>query len=206
MSSETYAVSMDCPHATTPTVLWHVGVDRAVSAEKQNVWVPRLETWTLDTLRMFLHELAAFLPPHESATVTILAKVDPPKGRPAANGQRRAPRFSDKVKISVTARGWTASVWTWINEKQDAAGKRLGDGSGEWSAPMRAVLLDLAAQSPFPLDGVRVVESADRGVLGLKYPSRRARNRGATSTCQSELQEMANDLKKSIDDMLDGNR
>ena len=82
----TYAVSMDCPRATSPVVLWNVLVfDDVAKTGAENprhqLLVPELDTWTLDTLRMVLHELAAYLPAHDSATVTVTAKLVRAPGR-----------------------------------------------------------------------------------------------------------------------------
>lgn len=178
-----YAVCMNAPHATTPDVLWDVRVpDECVRSDgdtrefiSPHLWVPRLETWTLDTLRMVLHELAAYLPPHDDAEVTILAKTDKPKGRPRPDGQPHPRRFNDHVEFKVCARGWTVTVVTDRNERHNAEGKRdrVWD-TGSWTEPMQAVLLDLAAKSPFHLAGVRPVDcKAD-----LDMASRRDIRRG----------------------------
>jgi hypothetical protein len=172
----TYALSMDCPHATTPDVLWNVMVFDDVAktgAEHPHhqLWVPALDTWTLDTLRMVLHELAAYLPAHDTARVSIKARTGRAPGgqRP---GRQRVEFKHKETEISVSARGWTATVWTWRNEATDTEGRCFGQTAG-WSEPMQAVLLDLAARSPFPLDPVRIVDCADPDDLQLKYAARR---------------------------------
>jgi hypothetical protein len=101
--------------------------------------VPRLETWTRDTVRRVLHELAAHLPPHDDAHVTIRATTDAPTGR-----------FNAHVEFEVEARGWRVTVVT------------DGTDAGTWAVPMNPVLLDLAAQSPCPLAAVRESHAGDQ--------------------------------------------
>jgi hypothetical protein len=204
----TYAVSMDCPHATTPAVLWRVMVfdDVAKTGAEMpghKLWVPELGSWTLDTLRMVLHELAAYLPAHDSATVTIKARTGRASGGQGRSGGQRLVFKDRETALSVSARGWTATVWTWRNEATDKDGKFLGRGAGDWSKPMQAVLLDLAAHSPFPLDTVRVVDCADPYDLQLKYPARRDVVRGVEPpdgdrSVLSRLKE----IEQRIDDIL----
>jgi hypothetical protein len=208
----TYALSMDCPHATTPAVLWRVMVfdDVAKTGAEMpghTLWAPELDTWTLDTLRMVLHELAAYLPAHDTATVTIKARTSRAPGRARKDGTPRPPIFKHEA-ISVSARGWTAMVWTWRNEVTDKDGKYLGRGPGEWSEPMQAVLLDLAAKSPFPLDPVRIVACADPYDSQLRYPARRDVVRGierdpthAASAARQRLQQLLDRVQDLIDDV-----
>jgi hypothetical protein len=213
-----YAVSMDCPHATIPDVLWHVSVCddeppagprsvfNAENAAHPMVFVPQLDTWTLDTLRMFLHELAAYLPAHDSAMVTIKAKTNRAPGRAKKDALPRAPRMAERVEISISARGWTAWVWTDRNEATDHDGKYLGRSPGEWSAPMQAVLLDLAQKSPFPLASVRPVDCADPIVLDLQYPARRDVVRGVEppGARSAAPESHKKRLRRLIDDILGG--
>jgi hypothetical protein len=84
---------------TMPDVLWRVVVsDQTQNGEIVNLesdgkqpllWVPRLDTWTLDTLRMVLHELAAFLPANEpeDAKVVIVASPQKRRGRARAGSE-----------------------------------------------------------------------------------------------------------------------
>ena len=177
----TYALSMDCPRATVPEVLWKVRLydiqSRLGIAETHNLYVPSVETWTLDTLRMFLHDLQPICPHTRLLTSRLKRRRCARRGE-RKDGAERLPRFSDDVSISVLARGWEVTVWTNRNEVTDKDGKSLGRSSGEWSEPMQAVLLDLAAKSPFPMDGVRVVDCADARVLDLKFYARRDVIRG----------------------------
>ena len=69
-------------HAILADVI-RTGDTRAVG-RRPTLWVPRLETWTRDTVRRVLHELAAYLPPHDDAHVTIRAKTDAPEGATTA--------------------------------------------------------------------------------------------------------------------------
>ena len=101
----TYAVAMDCPHATVPDVLWSVMVFDEVNGgafhpevRGHNLWVPELDTWTLDTVRMVLHELAAYLPAHETATVTIEAKAHRAAGRPRGRGRAGPPSRASRAR------------------------------------------------------------------------------------------------------------
>ena len=204
-----YSVATNCPHATVPSVLWDVCVDTALMEGRQLLRVPRLETWTLDTLRMVLHELAAYLPPHDDAQVTILAKTDEPKGRPRPDGQPQARRFNNHVEFTVCARGWTVTVVTDRNETKDEKGEvdRVWD-TGSWTEPMQAILLDLAARSPFSLSAVRLVECADpRDVgRGLLSPSRRAVALGLEDDgviSYEEPESRKKRIKRLIDEALD---
>jgi len=207
----TYAVSMDCPHATIPDVLWRVGVYDEVGgtglSERHMLFVPPLDAWTLDTLRMVLHEMAAYLPAHESATVTIRAKTSRAPGRArkdATPRPPRPPRFCERVAFIVSARGWSAEIQdTSRNEVTDTAGQYLGRSAGEWSEPMQAVLLDLAAKSPLSLDGVRIVGCADPEWLALKYPSRRDVIRGIERPERdAPIESKKKRIKRLIDDIL----
>lgn len=205
----TYAVSMDCPHATVPDVLWRVLVfddiaKTGAETPAPNLWVPDLSTWTLDTLRMVLHELAAYLPAHEHADVTIHAKTRRQSGRARKDGAPRPARCDDQVQLTVSARGWSATVWAWRNEIADTDGQYLGRGPGEWSAPMQAVLLDLAAKSPFPLQTVRVVNCADPYELHLIYPARRDVIRGIEPAERPAPESKKKRIKRLIDDILGG--
>lgn len=188
-----YVVSMDCPHPTWPDVRWDVWLApdtgaawtederrEQIDSGQHKLFVPSLETWTLDTLRMVLHELATYLPPHEDAQVTILAKTDKPKGRPRPDGRQQPRRFNDRVELQVSARGWTVTVRAWRNEAADESGTFLGRSPGEWSEPMQARLLDFAAKSPFPLASVRPVDCGDPDAFQTRLkPSRRDVLRGA---------------------------
>ena len=208
-----YALSMDCPHATDPDVRWRVMVFDDVAGTgcgdpepNHDLWVPHMETWTLDTLRMVLHELAAYLPAHDDATVTICAKTNRQSGRARKDGTPRQAIFNKEVEITVSARGWSAVVWAWRNEKADTDGKYLGRGPGQWSEPMQAVLLDLAAKSPFPLATVRVVNCGDPYALNLR-PARRDVLRGiepAESPKATDSHKKR--LKRLIDDILGGEK
>jgi hypothetical protein len=201
-----YAVQMNAPHATVPDVLWDVRVpDECVRSEgdtrqfiSPKLWVPRLETWTLDTLRMVLHELAAYLPPHDDAEVTILAKTDKPKGRPRPDGQPRPRRFNDHVEFKVSARGWSVYVGTDRNEVENKDGRRDRTwDTGEWTEPMQAVLLDLAAKSPFRLADIRPVDCGP----DLEMPSRRDILRGVRLSETKRREEL--DLKTRIQRILE---
>lgn len=207
----TYAVSMDCPHATEPDVRWRVMVFDDVAGTgcgdpepNHDLWVPHLESWTLDTLRMVLHELAAYLPAHDDATVTIRAKRRRQSGRARKDGTPRRAVFDNEVELKVSARGWSAGVWAWRNEKADTNGQYLGYGPGEWSQPMQAILLDLATKSSFPLGTVRVVNCGDPYVLTL-VPARRDVLRGIEPAEPPKAAESYKKrLKHLIDDILGG--
>jgi hypothetical protein len=211
----TYAISMNCPNATSPSVLWNVLVFDEVDGGAINpevrghkLWVPELDTWTLDTLRMVLHELAAYLPAHDSATATIGAKAHRATGRPRKDQTPRPARFSGNVMISVAARGWRAEVHTQRNEAADKDGTYLGRSPGEWTPPMQAVLLDLARKSPFSLETVRVVDCADPRELSLRYPARRDVIKGVEShdyDAPTKVESPKKRIKRLIDDILRGN-
>jgi hypothetical protein len=184
----TYAVSMDCPHATRPDVCWSVAlleershgtwVASTLEGQRQ-LWVPGLETWTVDTLRMVLHELAAFLPAHDAAEAVIKATPKRRSGRAARS--RLPPRLDQSsVEFWLQARGWRVNVWAWTNDRPVAEGDPRSwpnDWSepvaGDWSVPMAATLLDLAAKSPFLLSFVAPVPAGPAAAWGLA-PSRTA--------------------------------
>ena len=184
----TYAVALDCPHTTMPDVLWRVITSEretsgrwAPSAmlhddvlQQHRLWVPRLDAWTLDTLRLVLHELAAFLPAHDptEAEVVIEAARRRQRGRRRPGDSSRQPLLIEHVSIAVEARGWRAGVWTDENAR-DEDQRQPGDlrpppSAGEWSEPMAAALLDLASKSPLSLAAVGIEHS-----YRLSLPSRR---------------------------------
>jgi hypothetical protein len=160
-----YAIALDAPHSDAAAVCWRVIVtdnlvpnglsDQEMSAHY--LWVPPLESWTLDHVRMTLHEIAAFLPVHDQATAGVVAKRRGTRGRPRKDGTVHEARFDDHVELRVFARGWRAEVWCWEDSRCMKPGENPPD-PGQWSAPMQAALLDLAAKSPFPLDSVDYVE------------------------------------------------
>jgi hypothetical protein len=219
MTPKTYAVSMDCPHATRPEVLWSVDIwdvsrptpfaTSAVDFPHCQLWVPRLETWTLDSLRMLLHELDCYLPVHElnAATVTITAAYFKRGGRAAQSP--KPPRFDNKsVTIAVSARGFSAKVHP-DRMVRNEKGEGIGRYAGDWSEPMQAVLLDLASKSPFPLAAVGVVDSADPDALNLKQGSRRDVGRGLledinNETYEERIRRLVRKMIKDLDDELGG--
>ncbi len=199
-----WAVRLNCPHATRPEVLWRVlvtGQTAAATEESGHVlWVPTLDTWTLETLRMVLHELSAFLPPHDEATVIIKARRRRAGGRPP-----RVPRPAqvEQAVFTVSARGWTAHVWTWIDEKDRA---RVAS-AGEWSEPMAAALLELATRSPFPLASVhRVLAADDPGLLPsrLRHRLRLTRFEPEFETDLADRRDETADLRDALDRLRQG--
>jgi hypothetical protein len=191
-----WSARMDCPHATAPGVRWRVTVLGEPSGIMSNesglqghaLWVPTLNTWTLDTLRMVLHELSAFLPAHEHAMVAIEAKQIQ---RGPRSRMPRPPKV-DHVSLSVSARGWTALVYTWINERRTTPPTPAVESEGEWSEPMAAALLDLARKSPLPLSDITRVLAADDPTLRpsrlLSALDRTPRQRGSRDRYDRALQ------------------
>jgi hypothetical protein len=186
-----YAVRHDYPNATRADVLWRVftyeqtaaggwPISHALEQDDSGryLWVPSLNSWTLDTLRLVLHELAAFLPAHDAteAEVIIKAATLKPRGRRRADAPTPEPRVDPfSVTLNVQARGWRVALWTHNNCRDEGKPTETATppSPGEWSVPMAAVLLNLAAASPIPLAGIGVVESAQ-----LLVPSRRDTVRG----------------------------
>lgn len=171
-----YSVSLGAEHATEPTVSWRVRVwdlvgGGAVSQEsgQHHLWVPALDTWMPDTVRLVLHELSAYIPAHDpsDALVRVDAKLVRRGGRAPKNP--RPPRFNDDVRLSVEARGWRAVVETWRNDRTMEDGQSAPHPS-HFTEPMQAFLLDLAGRSPFHLAGVR--RTLSEPCLDNQHPSR----------------------------------
>jgi hypothetical protein len=144
-----------------------------------------------DTLRLVAHELAAFLPAHEpgEAELVITAIALKQRGRRRANAPTPAPPRRFDVSIAVQARGWRAVVRT--SENVYGEHKRKPEdplpSPGEWTEPMAAMIVDLAAKSPLPLVHIALVESEKLTVL-----SRRA-------TMQGVILESDDDLDRAMD-------
>ena len=142
-----YTVQLDREHATDPTVCWRVWVWDLVNGGGANyeefgrhdVWVPPLETWMPDTLRLVLYELAAYIPAHDAADafVRIEAKRKPRQGKPPK--VPRAPRFDDDVRLAVEARGWRAEVQTLRDDRTVKPGE-TAPHPGWFTEPMQAFL------------------------------------------------------------------
>lgn len=167
MHRRMYAVFMDCPHATRPEVAWRVMVNDLEGGyelvdSSALLFVPQLETWTVDTLRMVLHELSAYLPAHDS---------DKAEGGIVAARTKNTRRLKDKVEIWVRARGWKAAVWTWVNERPTKESEPWPPPTS-WSEPMAEVLVELAQRSPFRLEPLAKVLPGDP-VDADMIPSRR---------------------------------
>ncbi len=164
MPASTFAVSMDCPHATVPSVLVRIWISDEVGAvapcygqdvvwgshDVLRLWIPSLETWTLDTVRMVFYELSAYVPFDDDAEAGVTLCTRKRSGRPRKNPTTAdiAP-IVDDVKFWVRSRGWKAEFGTNRNEQT----RTLKDGqtewgafpTGEWSAPMLAQLTNLAS-------------------------------------------------------------
>lgn len=177
----TYAIVMDCPHPTAPSVVLHVRlhdeVGRVASVDAPAVvWgirqrfcllVPPLETWTLETVRLVLHELSAYTPVDPEASAGITARL---------TRRGRGSRLHPDVRLWVSGRGWRAEISTERNEAMrvalDGAYIWAGELPGKWTAPMQAVLLDLAGRSPFRLAAVTEVLPGDPAEVDCPYVSR----------------------------------
>jgi hypothetical protein len=194
MSMNTFAIAMDCPHATVPDVLvrvWlndergtlgHCDVRQALWGDygsPYDLWIPSLDTWTLDTVRMILYELSAYVPADEHARAGVSARWKKPSGRPAKHP--RPPQL-EHVTFWVSACGWRASIDTYRNERlRETPDKQWVWGgflSGDWSEPMIATLLDLTARSPWPLAAITEVLPGDPADLNLRYTPRLTLQRG----------------------------
>ena len=115
--------------------------------------VSTVDTWTLDMLRLVLHELAAYIPAHEDheATATVIVK-----------GKRPV-----KVALIVEARGWRASCdLSFHHSKLQAKDFRTNedymnairterfDAEQDFSEPMLACLRELSDRSPLALSAI----------------------------------------------------
>jgi hypothetical protein len=147
------------------------------------LWVPSLDAWSIDTLRMILHELSAYVPIATDTVAGITARLRKPRGRPSKSADRPRPRLDD-VELWVRARGWSAVLETHHNArtvKRDDGQVVNGQyPTGDWSDPMVATLLDLAQKSPFPLSAITPVFPADptTSELRLRYSPRLTVQRG----------------------------
>lgn len=205
-----HAIAMRCPRATVPDLLLSVWIhddvgdlspadaERLLCGDRCQLWVPPLETWTLDTVRMLLRELAAFLPADADASASVAARLRKPGGR---SGKKPvAPRLNSRVEFAVTARGWRARVVTELLPNLPYADLK-------WSEPMEAALLELAARSPFHLADVADVLPGDPGDLALRYLPRRGVapedqaqwSMGAVLREVRRLRTIADDLLDSLD-------
>jgi hypothetical protein len=183
-----YAVSTDSPDATVPNVLVDVNlsdehkhlygaanVRRALWGDDApfHLWIPSLETWTLDTVRMLFTELSAYLPPDPAATAGVDLEWAKRTGRAAASP--KPPRLREAV-FWVAARGWRAGILTSRNERTrtDERGLTVWGAypTGEWTAPMMDTLMALAASLPLSLQAIGRVLPGDPSRLNLKYPPR----------------------------------
>lgn len=178
---------------------WQVDVRDAVGggADSQEnarhlLYVPQLETWMPDTLRLVLHELSAYIPAHDpaDALVTIGARTQPQRGR--APKVPRARRFDHHVTIAVEARGWRAEVHTWRDSRKLNQGEYAPD-PGSFTEPMQAFLLDLAAHSPFPLAPIHRELSAP-GCERDQMPSRLNVMLGDEAPWDAERKEWRDDV------------
>jgi hypothetical protein len=212
----TFAVSMDCPHATRPTILVDVAIrDETARVERDaaaaavwgghrgtrcRLWIPALNTWTLDTTRMVLWELSAYVPPEPEA---FFDPPDPHRSLLAGVqiGTRRGARtpqdlVDTDVEFFVSSRGWSAA----INPKNNLAlptktlAKRWREGrfpSGRWSEPMRAALLDLAEKSPVDLMNVTEELPGDALNLGLRFSPRHTIQEGYDTPANIKTERQA---------------
>jgi hypothetical protein len=168
-----YCIAHNFPNATKPDLCWQVNVRSLVNrAETPSsltgdfMWVPVLPIWTPDTVRMFFHELAAYVPADPHALVGVNAKVLGRRG--PAPKTPRPPRFDNHVEFWLEARGWRAEVSTWLDDRNPPGAVH----SHDWSQPMQEFLLGLAQRSPFALVAIDPVDSAYGQDFDIK-PSRR---------------------------------
>lgn len=86
-----YSVTLKAPNATRPTVNTYlslfdvyVGPKRTINRRRpgfaDTLMVPEPATWTLETLRMVLHELTAFLPDKYADCAIAEIRADRPRG------------------------------------------------------------------------------------------------------------------------------
>lgn len=221
-----HAVSTDAPHAARPDVLARVWLHdesgplapsdavRAVWGESGSfeLWFPSLDSWTLDTVRMILHELSAYVPRDTQTQAGITAAWQKPRGR--RPDRPRAPRLNEHVEFWVSSRGWRASVDTSRNEvttkNQDGMDVWAGLSTGEWTAPMVATLIGLAEKSPFPLAQIERVLPGDPATLHLKYTPRLTQQLGIDAPRAmrqdeaAEFTRSAERVRKYLDDLLNG--
>jgi len=228
-TDDTFAIAMDCPHATTPDVFVRVWIrddqgEHAPANAREAVWgepggfwlwIPSLDTWTLDTVRMVLHELSAYVPPDPDAQAGVTAKYATPRGRRSATRTSRL-RIDDAVAFWVSARGWHVSIVTNRNERQrkDANGQWTWGNypTGEWSEPMVSTLIDLADKSPLPLRSITRVLPGDPVELQLKYSPRLTVQLGRDEPGETganafdDINRIVRGIRKRLDDILDGDQ
>ena len=171
-----YAISHNAEHASTPVVCWRVEIcsvtaraEASLHDELHYLFVPQPDRWMLDTVRMTLRELAAFLPSDDNAVAGVTAKMQR-AGKPRKDGTVRPARFDQySVELWVEARGWRAYVRCWHDDRPALAANEPEPVVNDWTEPMQATLLDLAAKSPFLLRNVqRVSPEFD----AWRYPAR----------------------------------
>jgi hypothetical protein len=199
----TYTVQLDRKHASLPSVCWDVTiwdmVDGGALSELggHQLYVPTLESWLPDTLRLVLYELSAYLPAHapEAAQVIIEARQIRPRRR--AMTRPRKPWFNHDVHLCVEAGGWRADVRTSRDARIVKAGEERPD-PGRFTEPMQACLLELAARSPFPLSSIRPEYSGDGDgddpTWATRLPSRVNVQRGEECAWDAERKEWRSDL------------
>jgi hypothetical protein len=220
-----WAVSMDAPHATKPTVMTHVWLydERGTHSPcesteillgdgwRPRLWIPSLDTWMLDTVRMVLCELASYVPYDPNAEAIIKAKWFVRRGRAAKT--TRPPRLDEHVTLAVRARGWRAEIDTSRNDAlvTNAQGQEVWAAwpTGDWSDPMVATLLDLTDRSPIPMAAIAEVLPGDPAVLdiipprctvlrGIDPPAGMKRRRADAFLKTMEI------IRQRLDDLLDG--
>jgi hypothetical protein len=194
-------VQLDREHATKPTVCWRAwitdlvgGGSTAPAFDMSYVYVPKLDAWLPDTVRLVLYELTAYLPAHDpaDAVVRIEAKLQRPRGR--VPKVPRPARVDDHVKLSVQAGGWRVHVET-DHDDRPLEPNEIAPRTGDFSEPMQAFLLDLAAQSPFPLAHVRrELSAASEDERGALMPSRLNVQLGVEAPWDPKAKEWRYDL------------
>lgn len=204
--STSYTVQLDRPHASAPTTCWRVLVSDIVNPTSDynelngnRLWVPSLETWTPDTLRLVLYELSAYLPAHASrdAFVRVIARDVARRGRPA-KGYRPSRRFDDHVWLQVEARGWRAEVGTFTDDRDVKADERRPIPE-RFTEPMQAFLLELAERGQLCLADIRPEASPSGEVRGTCMPSRFNLQRGIESPWDPMRREWRDDIADHIE-------
>jgi hypothetical protein len=148
---------------------------------------------------MVFHELSAYVPKDDGATVGVTAQWRRRGGRPAKT-PRKPEIDSDRVRLWVSSRGWRAELHTDRNEctKQNADGTNVltDEPTGEWSEPMAETLMELAGKSRLPLADIRQVLSGDPDAMKI-VPSRLTCLLGIDSPARITSQRRHDELSAS---------
>lgn len=168
ITMQAYAIGKDSPD---PDLFVPVKISDGWTFEVAHwLWVPTLDAWDLDIVRMVLFELSAHVPPSCDAIAGVSVLTKEGTGRAPWRGSR-PPK---NVEFWIRSRGCRVSISTRRNYKlkQNSARRwvKANYPTGQWSEAMRRALPSLAIGPPFALRDVKEA-LASESVAG-RYPSR----------------------------------